>query len=593
MAAHATVARRSAPSPADAASAPRDLAAARAAATPVKVDGRIALTIGVTGHRRLATSDLPLYRQRIAALFDDLHRRYPHTSLRVLSPLAEGADRLPVEIALERGYEVIAILPLAIADYERDFDDRVPAFRALLDRLRPENVFELPTIAAEGSFASPGDPDRRDAHYQQAGDFVAAHCHVLLALWDGVANDLPGGTGEVVHYKLTGRGPFTPSTAELIELPDGGPVAWLRVRRDETVTPPPDDTAVGSLQWLYPEDRKPAHFQRLFGRIDEFNGVPARRRLGVKLPSSIAGSSTVPLDHEQRTLARTFETADALSIHYRKIGDRVLKVLIALGIVMTLAYETYSRFLPVRAMLGLYLGAFALVCGVYLWHRSVGALQKHLDYRALAEGLRVRFFWSLAGIRTSVTDIYLRKQNDELQWIREALRPCAPPHGRAFEYTDLVFKAWVADQVRYFGASARRLGKTGRWAKLASLGFFAVGLVKTAVLFVLWDHLQATGALGHWSLASVGSLPIVGALIDSLSDSMGYSARAKQHAILAGIFARAESAYAALLARGGDETDNLRALLEGLGTEALFENEDWLTLRRDRPMVLPPEAAGR
>lgn len=557
---------------------------------PRSVDGRIALTIGVTGHRSLAVEDLDLYRRRVEALFDDLHRRYPHTPLRVLSPLAEGADRVPVEIALKRGYDVVAVLPLALTDYERDFEDRAPAFRALLDRLSPHNVFVLPTIEVGGSFEAPGDAAHRDAHYQQAGDFVASHCHVLLALWDGVANTLPGGTGEVVHYKLTGRGPFQPSTAELIELPDSGPVAWLKVRRNASEPASTTDAGLGAVQWLYPVDREPGQFDTIHRRIDEFNGVRARRRLGVRLPSTLAGSTKPTLDPEQRSVARTFETADALSIHYRTIGDRVLKVLVSLGIVMTVAYEAYSRVLPIRAMLGLYLGAFALVCGVYLWHRQVGALRKHLDYRALAEGMRVRFFWSLAGIRTSVTDVYLRKQNDELQWIREALRPCWPSPPRTFTEVDLVLRAWVTEQVVYFGASARRLSRSGRIAKLASLGFFAVGLVKTAMLFVLWNHLEEMGGFGHWTVISVGSLPIVGALIDALSDSMGYVARSKQHAILAGIFARAEQAYIALVARGGDETEALRELLTALGREALFENEDWLTLRRDRPIVLPPEA---
>jgi len=138
------------------------------------------------------------------------------------------------------------------------------------------------------------------------------------------------------------------------------------------------------------------------------------------------------------------------------------------------------------------------------------------------------------------------------------------------------------------GISARA-SKTGRWVKLASLGFFAAGLLKTAVLFVMWKHLDEMGYLGHWSLVSVGSLPIVGALIESLSDSMGYAARAKQHAVLAGVFSRATLAYESLRARAGDQSRELRELLYGLGKEALIENADWLTLRRDRPLILPPE----
>jgi hypothetical protein len=561
-------------------------------------DGRVALTIGVTGHRHLPDEDLELYRRRIEALFDDLQDRYPHTPLRVLSPLAEGADRLPVEIALARGYEVVAVLPLAIDEYERDFEDRVPAFRELIARIPPDNVFRLPPIPlpdrfVASGFASSTDAPRdghRDTHYQQAGDFIAAHCHVLLALWDGVANDLPGGTGEVVRFKLTGRGPHRAGVAELLELPDSGPVAWLRVRRAHRGSAVAADPEVGSLRWLYPVDRAPSQFETIFGHIDRYNqsvvSLMAEERMRACLPQAASAA----LDPEQRRLARMFAAADGLSIHYRKVGDRVLRMLIASGLVMTAAYEAYSRILPIRAMLGVYLGAFALVCVVYVWHRNVGALQKHLDYRALAEGLRVRYFWSLAGIRTSVTAVYLRQQNDELQWIREALRPSSPPHRDRVVDPEFVYRAWVTDQAGYFGASARRLNRTGRFVKWISLGFFAAGLVKTAALFVFWDRLDEMGSFGHWSaVGSVGSLPIVGALIDALSDSMGYAARSKQHAILAGVFSRATDAYAKLCERSGDTLAELQLLLEQLGREALFENQDWLTLRRDRPMVLPDE----
>ena len=88
----------------------------------------------------------------------------------------------------------------------------------------------------------------------------------------------------------------------------------------------------------------------------------------------------------------------------------------------------------------------------------------------------------------------------------------------------------------------------------------------------------------------VGSLPIVGALIES--DRMGYAARAKQHAILAGVFSRATLAYQNLRARVGDQTAELRELLYELGKEALAENADWLTLRRDLPLILPAEEHG-
>ena len=55
------------------------------------------------------------------------------------------------------------------------------------------------------------------------------------------------------------------------------------------------------------------------------------------------------------------------------------------------------------------------------WHR------KYLDYRTLAEGLRVQFYWAAAGVTSgNVTkfahDNFLQMQDTELGWIRNVMR---------------------------------------------------------------------------------------------------------------------------------------------------------------------------
>jgi hypothetical protein len=53
---------------------------------------------------------------------------------------------------------------------------------------------------------------------------------------------------------------------------------------------------------------------------------------------------------------------------------------------------------------------------------EAGLSDKYQDYRALAEGMRVQFYWRLAGLKLSVADHYLRKQRSELDWICSAIR---------------------------------------------------------------------------------------------------------------------------------------------------------------------------
>src|SRR6185437_8618831 len=99
------------------------------------------IVIGVTGHRHLRAGDLPQHRHHVRELFAHLRRRYPATPLRILTALAEGADRLVAEVALEEGHELLVPLPLEPADYERDFPDTVAEFHSILRRVPPEQVF--------------------------------------------------------------------------------------------------------------------------------------------------------------------------------------------------------------------------------------------------------------------------------------------------------------------------------------------------------------------------------------------------------------------------------------------------------------------
>ena len=57
----------------------------------------LSLVIGVTGHRDLCPEDREALEARVRAIFVELQNRYPATPLVLLSPLAEGADRLAVQ----------------------------------------------------------------------------------------------------------------------------------------------------------------------------------------------------------------------------------------------------------------------------------------------------------------------------------------------------------------------------------------------------------------------------------------------------------------------------------------------------------------
>ena len=160
----------------------------------------IPLVIAVTGHRDLVPEEVPGIRIRVRSLLSELRTAYPDRRLRVMSPLAEGADRLVAEEALSLGVELIVPLPMPRESYLLDFESEqsVHEFDALCDQAN--EILQLP-LARKNKIDDIAEyGDARNLQYAQLGVFLCAHCHILLALWDGKLTGDLGGTGQVVRF---------------------------------------------------------------------------------------------------------------------------------------------------------------------------------------------------------------------------------------------------------------------------------------------------------------------------------------------------------------------------------------------------------
>ena len=142
---------------------------------------------GVSGHRDTLLEDLPELSERIQTVFDRFRLAHPKATFELLSPLAEGADRIAAEVALRSGLQLVVPLPMPQADYEKDFttSESLQDFRRLL--------------TAAGSVFEVNSPktDDRVSKYAAVGDYIARRSHVLILLWDGQNNEKVGGTAWV------------------------------------------------------------------------------------------------------------------------------------------------------------------------------------------------------------------------------------------------------------------------------------------------------------------------------------------------------------------------------------------------------------
>jgi hypothetical protein len=166
----------------------------------------IAWRVGVTGKRALSEGAIVPLRAaavRVLTLLRDevtRHAQSPDVTavcstarppvFRLLSPLAEGADRLVAEAALPLGYVLEAPLPFTQANYESDFRASVPAFRSLLGQAA--HMVELD--GARGDDENPS--------YEAVGRYVVRNADLLIAIWDGRNVDGQGGTSDIVRFAI-------------------------------------------------------------------------------------------------------------------------------------------------------------------------------------------------------------------------------------------------------------------------------------------------------------------------------------------------------------------------------------------------------
>ena len=212
------------------------------------------LTIGVTGHRDVRNDDFSRVREVFAAWLEDLAKTYPNTPLRLLTGLAEGADRIAARTFLEtrqrlltagvetsEAWELVALLPMPAEAYRDDFPNSAADFDDLLRRA--DAVVTLPSPGVEEMRAR---PELRIESYKALARHLLRHANVIAAIWDGKYLTLRAGTSHIVQMKLEGS--EATQSSYLVAMRDRGPVWHLPVRRSNAT----DAQEPKAPEWLYP-----------------------------------------------------------------------------------------------------------------------------------------------------------------------------------------------------------------------------------------------------------------------------------------------------------------------------------------------------
>ncbi|MGV8943052.1 hypothetical protein [Thermomonas sp.] len=567
---------------------------------PAPTDVRLRLAVGVTAHRDLVAEEIPALRLAMRGFLKRLRAEFPKLPLRLISALAEGGDQLAAEEALGLGIELIAALPMPQAEYEKDFEDpaTLARFRALLARaqvrvlpMAPGNTAE--TIAIRG--------EHRNLQYAQLGMFISSHCQLLLALWDGHASAATGGTAQVVSFHIHNVMPglsVEQVAPNLLADDESDLVFHLPCSRRLLQTRP--DPGQSQAHWLtlagnHPVAQgMPAHYRHVFGQMQDFNLDVANHADRILASNGSLFDERVPsappavAAHDEHL----FHAADWLAIHFQR---RVRTSLLCTHVIAALMGLAFILFSDVDSNLR-YVQAFLLlfVLGIALnllgrrrqWHR------KYLDYRGLAEGLRVQLYWRLAGIEPPANtslgyDSFLQKQDVDLSWIRHAMRGSSLLRDEDFRssprWLGWVVAHWIGDangaggqRAYYQQGTARRTQAFHVTERVGNLAL-AAGLLGAVLLLIGGPALAP--AWQQKLVVVMGLLPLLAGIREAYSYKKADKELIKQFRFMSRLF---ESCGARLKHVQNDA--ETRQILLALGRACLEEHAEWILLHRERPL---------
>lgn len=556
------------------------------------------LVVGVTGHRDLVDEELGELQRLVSEFIAGLRQRFPNTPIRMMSALAEGADRLAAKAALDAGVSVQAVLPMPADEYAKDFVTSA-------SRLEFESLCEaceVVTLPVESDETEAGGISgvARDLCYANAGMFISAHCHILLALWDGISSDGLGGTSQIIYFhhydRLPGIAENVPRTSLFLTDDESDLVYHISCSRRQA---PGNPDAMQALQcrWFTTDpdaprvETMPLRYDHVFERMESFN-QDIRRLLGTgPVPESTEAS---PPDIAMREAAMkircTFDIADRLANHFQK------RVSMTLAGVYTLAFLTGITFILYNDLSGFDLLIYAflafLLMGLLLaaiakrreWHR------KYLDYRVLAEGLRVQFYRSVAGIHGEghtkfAYDNFLRQRDTDLGWIRNVMRVAgtasdACPEDSSDVGLKFAIDYWIgggkqAGQLDYYRSKAASRAKTNRITDGITWSSLWGGIIIALILaFFLQD---AGGNLRDPLIVMMGVLPLIAGIAEVYTQRKADRELTKQYQFMHNVFSNARRRL-----KEATTDDERREVLQGLGDAALSEHAEWILVHRER-----------
>jgi hypothetical protein len=452
--------------------------------------------------------------------------------LHCISMVAGDSDAVLVPAALDAGFELSVVLPYALEDQLAQAGPSRRRCEELIAAAGPRVLQLDGTTEDIARLARPA----RDMAQDAAGRMLARNCDLLLAIWTGATNNEVAAT---VHAALAGSVPV------LWMLPESPPGVCL-VHDDKELRSAAPGTVlpVGGLAdhvgKLLALPRPVAHAERhwihvieniFFGEVGADDN-PVKAYLEQTPPAATSADALfgrlffatrnllagkVKLDEPQLVDRDEPHVRPASAVHYRALFERpdalasyyagryrttFLSVFIlgALATSMVLASASFPEYR--FWFLGAELLMLVAVVLLLRWERSANCHGHWLDYRLLAETLRLQQVLAPLGHSASLRPLlegapaYARRR-EWVSWYFSALLRERPLDGGCLDGRSLTsirndvhnnLLASAEGQILYFAHNAQRYRNAGRLLQGVALIIFPAALALLIAKMVTDSH---------------------------------------------------------------------------------------------------------
>lgn len=548
--------------------------------------------VGVVGHRDLHRDSTNAVREIVRCWLKEFKNNFPFVHLVIASGLAEGADQLVAEVALSEGVELWAVLPTAVDEYEKDFitPDALESFRRLFGL--STKVINSSLLAGSGEVYS-----SRPEIYQHLADQLCTLSHSLLAIWDGVDNQLVGGTSEVVASFA--RGNYLEASLSLLSKPCYGDVLHIQASRDGA-----EYQAVSS-SWIRGNpfgdavqlSRDPSFIPKeSFDSLTLLNSYFCRAKPNQAnlpaylLPAGFNWSSDLFLGR----LAEWFVMAESISSQFVKMHQRALMLVVVCFLGFSLLALSYGGLIdhPWALLAGAILAALA-------YWVSIAKRQKVIEStfiftRGMAELLRVAIVWRASGVFEKISPVVAAADlscNDPLAIIAKSIDAVSitAEKNQNTKFLPDVLNHWVDSQLDYFSGRVNKIAyhdsRSLVYSKISTVCVLIAALIYSLTLIVdVFGVVEAREDLAKitiWSMFAYWSFLSLSALSMAYAQVMGHSDHAED-------YRRALSKFYLLRSKARSTKEaNLTSLSVELGKACISEVSSWVIQKKRRPIKLP------